>query len=103
MSIALDRHIETTPGTRGGRPRIAGSRITVGEIAVLHARLGQSPEEIAGRYDLPLAAVYAAIAYYHDHRPAIDADLAEDEALARAFKQRNPSLLQARLRALNGD
>jgi uncharacterized protein (DUF433 family) len=24
----LDRHIEAVPGIRGGRPRIAGSRIT---------------------------------------------------------------------------
>ena len=85
---------------RGGRPRIAGTRITVADIVIMHLRLGQSLEEIAGKYDLDLAEVYAAIAYYYDHRPEIDGSIEADEAFAEAFRRNNPSLLQAKLRAL---
>ena len=72
MTIALDRYIETTPDIRGGRPRIADTRLTVADITLMYLRLGQSLEEIAGKYDLSLAAVYAAIAYYYDHQEKID-------------------------------
>jgi len=35
--------------------------------------------------------VYAALAYYHDHRAEIDRAIQEDEAFAEAFEQANPS------------
>lgn len=100
-NIMLDRHIELTADTRGGKPRIAGTRISVADVVILHHRLGQPLEQIAGTYDLPLAAVYAAIAYYHDHRQAVDREIAEDEAYAEAFSRANPSPLREKLRALN--
>lgn len=46
-------------------PHVAGSRITV---RLLHARVeeqGLSPTTVADRYDLGVAAVYEALAYYH--------------------------------------
>ncbi len=101
MEAVLDRHIEISPGVRGGRPRIAGTRITVADIVIMHLRLGQSLEEIAGKYDLELASVYAAMSYYYDHRPEIDADIEADAAFAEAFQRSNPSLLQAKLKALH--
>ena len=103
MAIALDRYIETTPEARGGRPRIADTRLTVGDIALMYLRLGQSLEEIAGKYDLPLAAVYAAMAYYYDHQEAIDRSIDEDHAFAEAFRHTNPSPLRAKLQALKRD
>jgi len=45
MEIVLDHHIEITPDVRGGRPHIAGTRITVADIVIMHLRLGQSLEE----------------------------------------------------------
>lgn len=30
----LDEHIEVTPGIAGGKPRIAGHRITVQDVAI---------------------------------------------------------------------
>lgn len=101
MEAVLDRHIEMTPGVRGGRPRIAGTRITVADIVIMHLRLGQSLERIAGKYDLEFAGVYAAMSYYYDHRPEIDADIEADKAFAEAFRRNNPSLLQAKLKALH--
>jgi uncharacterized protein (DUF433 family) len=103
METKLDRHIETTPDMRGGKPRITGTRIAVADVVLMHLRLGQSLEEIAGKYDLPLAAVYAAIAYYHDHRTAIDRSIEEDLAFAEAFRRNNPSPLQEKLKALSRD
>jgi uncharacterized protein (DUF433 family) len=100
MPVLLDGHIEVTPGTRGGRPRIAGTRITVADIVIMHLRMGQAVEEIADAYDLPLAGVYAALTYYHDHREEIDKGIEEDEAFVEAFRRNNPSLLRERLRAL---
>jgi uncharacterized protein (DUF433 family) len=97
----LDRYIESTADTRGGRPRLVGTRITVSDVVIMHMRLGQSIEEIAAKYELSLAAVYAALAYYHDHRDEIEKNLAADDAVADAFMRNNPSALQATLRSLN--
>jgi uncharacterized protein (DUF433 family) len=97
----LDRHIEQTPGTRGGRPRVAGTRITVDDLVVMHFHLGQPLDQIAGKYKLSLAAVHAAMAWYFDHKSEIDALIAADDAFVEAFKRNNPSKLQDRLRDLN--
>jgi len=94
-------HIELDPDTRGGKARIAGTRITVADIVLMHRRLGRALEEIAGTYDLPIAGVYAAMAYYYDHKDEIDHSLDEEEALAEAFKQNNPSRLREKLEALS--
>lgn len=100
MTVALDRYIGTTPDIRGGRPHIAGTRITVADIALMYLRLGQSLEEIAGKYDLSLASVYAAMAYYYDHQTEIDRSIAEDRAFAENFRDNNPSPLRAKLQSL---
>jgi len=100
MAVDLDRYIETTPEIRGGRPRIADTRIAVADIALMYLRLGRSLEEIAGKYDLPLAAAYAAMAYYFDHREELDRSIADDQAFAEAFRNDNPSPLRAKLQAL---
>jgi len=101
MELVLDKHIEITPGVRGGKPRIANTRIAVADVVLMHLRLGQSLEEIAGRYDLPLAGVYAAIAYYHDHKDEIDGSIEDDQAFAEAFRRNNPSPLQEKLKTLS--
>ncbi len=103
MENILIQHIEITPGVRGGKPRLAGSRITVTDIVIMHLKLGQSVDEIATEYNLPLAGIYAALAYYYDHQMEIDRQVAEDEAFAAAFQQQNPSKLQAKLRQLRGE
>jgi uncharacterized protein (DUF433 family) len=94
METALDRHVEMTQGVRGGKPRIAGTRITVSDLAIMHVHLGQSAEDIARKYDLPLAAIYAGMAYYYDHRAAIDQSIADDEAFAEEFRRNNPHLVR---------
>jgi uncharacterized protein (DUF433 family) len=89
----LNDHIVSTPGIVGGRPRIAGHRITVADIMVWHELMGQSADEIAADYNLNLADIYAALAYYFDHREEIDIQIQEDEVFIEAIRQQTPSLL----------
>jgi uncharacterized protein (DUF433 family) len=103
MKTVLENHISVNPEVRGGKPRINGTRITVDDIVVMNLRLGQSLAEIAGKYDLWLAAVHAAMAYYYDHKSEIDEGIRQDEAYAEAFQRNNPSLLQKKLRTLTGE
>lgn len=72
--------ITSSPEIRGGRPRVAGTGITVMRIAGWH-RLGFIPEEIARKTDLSLAQIHAALAYYHANQQAIDAELDDEAAL----------------------
>lgn len=97
------RHLEATPGTLGGKPRIAGHRISAKDVALMHLKMGQSLAEIAGTYGLPMAAVHEAMAYYYDHRAEMDRMIEEDEAYVAALQEANPSLLQQKLRAFNLD
>lgn len=103
MLVVLDHYIETTPDVRGGKPCVAGSRITVAEVVLMYLRLGQSLEEIAGKYDLPLASVYATMAYYYDHQAEIDQSIAEDRAFAEAFRTNNTSPSRVKLQSLKYD
>lgn len=103
MTDWLSQYIETTPGIRGGRPRLAGTRITVADVALMHLRLGQSLEEVAGKYDLNLAAVYAAMAYYYDQRDEIERAMREDLAFFEGFQRTNGSGFENKLTSLRGD
>jgi uncharacterized protein (DUF433 family) len=78
MMTVSKEHITKTPGVCGGRACIAGHRIRVMDIVVWHEQRGMSPGEIAQQYPtITLADVYAALAYYHDHRDEIEADFAD--------------------------
>ncbi|MGE0128376.1 MAG: DUF433 domain-containing protein [Blastocatellales bacterium] len=91
MSVDIGSFIVRTPGTVGGRPRIAGTRVPVQSIAICYKR-GDSPEEIAFHYGhLSVAQVYAALTYYHANRDEIEAEIAEEaelyDRLARESQQ----------------
>jgi uncharacterized protein (DUF433 family) len=103
MEVTLNQHIEITPEIRRGKPRLAGTRITVADVAIMYLRMGQSLEEIAGKYQLSLAAVYAAIAFYYDHKALIDRQIQDDDAFVDVFMLNNPSRLQEKLNALRGE
>ena len=71
---------------REGRPRIAGTGITVRRIVGWY-QLGHSPEEIIREIPhITLAQVFAALSYYHANRTEIDADIASDEELAQKIE-----------------
>ena len=89
----LNQHIEITPGISSGKPRIAGRRITVENIVIWHERLGKSADEITSDYDITLADVYAALAYYFDHRHEIDQSLEESKVFVTILSQKTFSKL----------
>jgi uncharacterized protein (DUF433 family) len=48
-------------------PHIEGSRVTVRDVYVRVEQRGLSPERVAERYNLDIADVYEALAYYHNN------------------------------------
>jgi uncharacterized protein (DUF433 family) len=96
---ASREHIVCTPDTCGGKPRIAGTRIQVKHLVVMHYRQKMSPDDIVSELPhLTLADVHAALAYYHDHREAINAEIAADRAWYEEMKAKSPSRVQEKLR-----
>lgn len=67
-------------------PHIAGRRVSVRQVYALVEERGVDPETVADRYDLDVADVYHALAYYHDHpREMSDVEAERDEAF-EAFR-----------------
>ena len=100
MSVSLlGEYIEMTPGISGGKPRIAGRRITVQNIAVWHERIGKSADEIAAEHDLTLSAVFAALAYYFAHRAEIDEAIRADLDFVESLRNRSASKFKGDVRA----
>jgi uncharacterized protein (DUF433 family) len=95
----LDRHIECTPGVCGGRPRIAGHRIRVQDIVLWHEIQGLSADEIIADFpQITLADVYAALAYYYDHREEVRQAMKEDENLVQIMREKTPSKIPTHLK-----
>lgn len=99
----ITEHIEITPDTCGGKPRIAGHRIKVQDIVIWHEKMGMSPDEIVSSYStINLSDVYAALAYYHDHLEEIRQHINEDEEYIKELRANTSSLVQQKLRDSNG-
>jgi uncharacterized protein (DUF433 family) len=92
------KYIVRDPEIMGGRPSIAGHRISVLDIAAWHQQ-GMSANTIAHDFGLTLAQVYAALAYYYDHQDEIDRELVEEEAEIRVQAEADTSSLAKRIRA----
>lgn len=85
-TIDIGSLIVATPDIRGGRPRIAGTGVTVRRIVGWY-QLGLTPEEIVAEVPhLTLAQVFAALAYYQANREEIEADIAAEEAEANRLE-----------------
>lgn len=98
MVPVISEHIEVTQGICGGKPRIAGHRITVQNVVIWHERLGMSPDEIVSQYPgITLADVYAALAYYHDNLEEIRTAIREDEDFIQQMQRQTNSKLQQKI------
>lgn len=85
------KHIEITPGTCSGRPRVAGTRIRV-ENVVRWSEQGMSPDEIVASYpQLTLADVHAALAFFFDNQEAIERQMQEDAEFINAVRTKGAS------------
>ena len=90
--ILLDEH---------GVPVLGGTSMKVVELVLEHLGHGWSPEELHFQHPyLSLGQIYSALAYYWDHREALDADIARRLREVDQLQQRMPpSPLRARLKA----
>ncbi len=81
--------IVRSPEIRGGRPRLAGTGVTVQRIVGWY-KLGLTAEEIAYEFGhLTLAQVYAALTYYHTNQNEIETALAEEASLMARLEQQH--------------
>ena len=83
LNIAL---ITTNPSIRGGRPCISGTGLRVIDVVMAHLFHQQGPDEIAASFGVSLAGVYAALAYYFEHKLAIDEDIRAQVALTHELR-----------------
>ncbi len=81
IRTTLENLVVINPQLRGGRPVIANTGVTVRTV-VGHYKLGLTPEEIADEMNVPLAGIYAALAYYHLNQAEIENDIAANAETA---------------------
>lgn len=79
--------IATNKKVRSGRPHIMGTSITVADIAMVKIYHGQDADGIAGWFDLSLSQVYAALAYYYEHKEEVDGQIRAQIRKAEAYKE----------------
>ena len=89
MPKVLHPHIAIDTAICGGRPRVAGTRLSVRIIVGYVLHQGMTPEELHKTFpQLSLGAIYDALSYYYDNREEIDAEIMADQDLdARAPSQ----------------
>jgi uncharacterized protein (DUF433 family) len=99
MSVIPNERIVKTPGTCGGRARIAGHRVRVQDVVIWYEYQGMTPDEIVSHIpSITLADVHSALAYYFDHVQEIRDEIRADREFADEFFRNNPSLLDAKLK-----
>jgi uncharacterized protein (DUF433 family) len=87
--VDIGTFIVSSPEIRGGRPRIAGTGVTVQRVVGWY-KLALAPEDITDEIEhLSLAQVYAALAYYHANRDEIEAAIASEAQEAAALEDKH--------------
>ena len=76
-----------------GVAKLIGSRTKVRQV-VMDTMNGYTPQQIHEEYPhLSLAQIHAALAYYYDHKAAIDAEIEAGSRLADEMRAANPNKL----------
>lgn len=100
MTAIASQRVVSNPAVCGGKPCIAGTRIRVQDVYVWHGLQGLSADEIVSLFpQLTMPDVYAALAYFWEHRDEIQQRMDGETERVERIKQQNPSLLQAKLAA----
>ncbi|MCA9995594.1 MAG: DUF433 domain-containing protein [Anaerolineales bacterium] len=79
--------IATDPDVRSGRPYLIGTSVTVADIAIVKLHHAQDADGLADWFGLTLPQVYAALAYYYDHKKTIDSQIYTQLRQAQKFKE----------------
>lgn len=89
-------HIVRPANGQEGEAHLAGHRIRVRDVIAARDRGGFSAEEISATVypHLTLAEVYAAFAYYEDHRGEIDLADHREADVADEFARRFPDAVR---------
>ena len=84
-----------------GVPHIAGTTMKVIELVLDQTAYGWSAEELRFQHPyLSLGQIHSALAYYWDHKAALDADIARRQELVAELQRTTPiSPLAARLKS----
>ena len=78
------RYLVSTPGIRGGHPRIEDTRIGVHDVIGL-LQHGETVDSVTRSFPgVTRAQVYECLAYYEDHTAEIDLLIARQMAAASA-------------------
>ena len=80
--------ITRKPEIRGGRPCIKGTGLRVTDIVVAMRYHSRTPDQIAEGFQVSLAGVYAALAYYNLHKDEIDTDIDQQIKKARELRDK---------------
>lgn len=87
-TIQVIESIAINPDIRKGRPYILGTTLTVADVAIAKIYHGLDADGIADWYGLALPQVYAALAYYYDHKDKIDLQIRDQIRRAETFKEK---------------
>jgi uncharacterized protein (DUF433 family) len=80
--------IVINPHVRNGKPCIAGTGLRVTDVAIATIFHERTPSQIASDYDISLAQVHAALAYYYEHKDDLDEDIRHQTETARELKEK---------------
>lgn len=80
--------IESNPNIRNGRPTLKGRTLTVEDIAIVMIYHQQDADGIAQWFDISLAEVHAALAYYYQNQAELDASMEARRRLAEEYKEK---------------
>jgi len=84
------------PGYCGGKATIDDTRVRVNHVAWL-AKQGLTPQAVLEHYpDLTMPQVRAALLYYYENNPEIEAELVNEDQAAADFERRKAELLAKR-------
>ena len=88
-------HITKDPKVCGGRACIDGTRVRVMDVVALLEE-GYAPERMLNVFAVPLtlAQVYAALAYYYDHKEEIEASFAEQDQAENDHERKRAEYLK---------
>ena len=79
----------------GGKACIKGTRIRVIDIIERYKIIKEKPEEIATAFDVPIDAVFAALAYYYEHSDEIRKEIDNDKEFVKKIKSELKSIAYA--------
>jgi uncharacterized protein (DUF433 family) len=79
----------------GGKACIEGTRIRVIDIIEKYKILKEKPEEIAAAFDIPIDAVFSALAYYYEHAAEMKKEIDSDKELVKKIKSELKSVAYA--------